>query len=207
MPDEERSDSHPQRAAEEDDRRNHEEKDAESDADSDNSSSSDGSDADDDTELDASLYSKPDDEPSPNDPDTNFKIFSKILDSKQYKKRQEEDAKKRIPRDELWNFPTDPENWREEDLKELWGDAPLGMKNIGWDPAWVDEDELDVIKEERRDGRDPPIAPFYVPYRKPYPVIPDNHVDISNPKAVIEELDRIEEFLKWVSYIFEDGST
>ncbi|KAL0369569.1 UNVERIFIED_CONTAM: hypothetical protein Sangu_0275000 [Sesamum angustifolium] len=81
------------------------------------------------------------------------------------------------------------------------------MTKPGWDPNWVDEEEVDIISEEIKAGRDPPIAPFYVPYRKPYPAIPNNHHDISNPKAVIEELDRIEEFLRWVSYIFPDGST
>jgi hypothetical protein len=73
--------------------------------------------------------------------------------------------------------------------------------------VWADEEEWDIVREEIKAGRDPPIAPFYVPYRKPFPVIPDNHHDISNPKAVVEELDRIEEFLKWVSYVFEDGTT
>ena len=63
------------------------------------------------------------------------------------------------------------------------------------------------IKEQIADGEEPPIAPFYLPYRKHYPPIPDNHYDIATPKDAIEELDRIEEFLKWVSYIFEDGST
>ncbi|KAH6773063.1 MORN Occupation and Recognition repeat-containing protein [Perilla frutescens var. hirtella] len=81
------------------------------------------------------------------------------------------------------------------------------MTKPGWDPNWVDDDEVEVISDEIKAGRDPPIAPFYVPYRKYYPVIPDNHYDISNPKSVIEELDRIEEFLIWVSYIFQDGSS
>ncbi|CAN4120431.1 unnamed protein product [Withania somnifera] len=81
------------------------------------------------------------------------------------------------------------------------------MTKPGWDPNWVDEEEEDIIDREIKAGRDPPIAPFYVPYRKPYPVIPDNHYDISNPKSVIEEFDRIEEFLKWVSFIFADGSS
>ncbi|XP_076957632.1 protein TIC 100-like [Bidens hawaiensis] len=77
----------------------------------------------------------------------------------------------------------------------------------GWDPNWVDKDELEVINEEIREGRDPPIAPFYVPFRKHYPVIPNNHYDIRNAKPVIEELDRIEEFLTWHSFVFADGST
>ncbi|KAG8362942.1 hypothetical protein BUALT_BualtUnG0021000 [Buddleja alternifolia] len=109
--------------------------------------------------------------------------------------------------EDLFDFPPDPENWREEDLKELWADAPIEMTKPGWDPHSVDEEEVDIVSEEIKAGRDPPIAPFYIPYRKPYPVIPDNHYDISNPKSVIEELDRIEEFLIWVSYIFQDGSS
>ncbi|KAJ0854828.1 hypothetical protein HanRHA438_Chr14g0666851 [Helianthus annuus] len=101
----------------------------------------------------------------------------------------------------------DPEEWKEEDLKEFWADAPPFLMKPGWDPNWVDKDELEVINEEIREGRDPPIAPFYVPYRKHYPVIPHNHYDIRNAKSVIEELDRIEEFLTWHSFVFADGST
>ncbi|XP_062086505.1 protein TIC 100-like, partial [Humulus lupulus] len=109
--------------------------------------------------------------------------------------------------EDLFDFPEDPENWKEEDVMEYWADAPLEMTKPGWDPDWADEEDWEIVRQEIAAGRDPPIAPFYVPYRKPYPVIPDNHYDIKNPKAVIEELDRIEEFLTWVSYIFPDGSS
>ncbi|CAL5424068.1 unnamed protein product [Camellia sinensis] len=142
-----------------------------------------------------------------NSEEANVKRFMQILDSKRMKREQDEEEKEYVYHEDLFDFPRDRENWREEDLKELWADAPLEMTKPGWDPAWVDEDEMEVVKEEIKAGRDPPIAPFYVPYRKPYPAIPDNHYDISNPKSVIEELDRIEEFLIWVSYIFPDGST
>ncbi|KAL1557648.1 protein TIC 100 [Salvia divinorum] len=139
-----------------------------------------------------------------NIPEVNTRRFARILGSKRLRRQEEEDAE--YPEDQF-DFPPDPENWKEEDLKELWADAPIGMKKPGWDPHQVDDEEVEVINEEIKEGRDPPIAPFYVPYRKPYPVIPDNHYDISNPKAVVEELDRIEEFLIWVSFIFEDGSS
>uniref|UniRef100_A0A7N0RD03 MORN repeat-containing protein n=1 Tax=Kalanchoe fedtschenkoi TaxID=63787 RepID=A0A7N0RD03_KALFE len=112
-----------------------------------------------------------------------------------------------VDHENQFDFPKDKENWTEEDLQELWADAPLKMKKPGWDPNWADEEDWKVVKEEIAAGRDPKIAPFYVPYRKPYPVIPDNHHDIKNAKSVIEELDRIEEFLTWVSYIFQDGSS
>ncbi|KAK6776473.1 hypothetical protein RDI58_027474 [Solanum bulbocastanum] len=140
-------------------------------------------------------------------PEANVKRFMRILNSKSRKRELDEEEKGYTYQEDLFDFPYDPENWREEDLKELWGDAPIEMTKPGWDPNWVDEEEDDIIAEEIKAGRDPPIAPFYVPYRKPYPVIPDNNYDISNPKSVIEEFDRIEEFLKWVSFIFADGST
>nr|XP_008344910.3 protein TIC 100 [Malus domestica] len=142
-----------------------------------------------------------------NTPEVNMKLFSQVLQGKRVRRRQDEEDESYVFYEDLFDFPEDPENWREEDLKELWGDAPLEMTNPGWDPVWADEEEWDIVREEIKAGKDPPIAPFYVPYRKPYPAIPDDHYDISNPKAVIEEMDRIEEFLKWVSYVFEDGST
>ncbi|XP_073140794.1 protein TIC 100-like [Henckelia pumila] len=150
---------------------------------------------------------QPDDEEAENIPEVNIPRFTRILDSKRLRKEQEEEEMDVEYHEDRFDFPPDPENWQEEDLKELWADAPLGMTKPGWDPNFVDEDEMDIIREEIKAGRDPPIAPFYVPYRKSYPVIPDNHYDISNPKAVVEELDRIEEFLTWVSFIFPDGSS
>lgn len=142
-----------------------------------------------------------------NIPEVNIRRFARILGSKRLRREEEEEEEDAEYPEDQFDFPPDPENWKEEDLMELWADAPIGMTKPGWDPNWVDEEEVEVLKEEIKAGRDPPIAPFYVPYRKYYPAIPDNHHDISTPKAVIEELDRIEEFLKWVSYIFEDGSS
>lgn len=140
-------------------------------------------------------------------PETTIKMFNSAMDAEFFKKAVEREDKGYIPHEDKFNFPPDPENWREEDLKELWADGPIGITKPGWDPSWVDEEDVEVLKDEIMEGNDPPIAPFYLPYRKPYPVIPNNHHDISNPKSVIEELDRIEEFLQWVSFIFHDGSS
>ncbi|XP_039125183.1 LOW QUALITY PROTEIN: protein TIC 100-like [Dioscorea cayenensis subsp. rotundata] len=148
-----------------------------------------------------------DEEKDDNNPESNIQRFTKVLDSSYMKKRLEQQERDYNYHEDLFDFPKDPEQWREEDLRELWADAPLGMTKPGWDPFWADEEDWEVVREEIKEGRDPPIAPFYLPYRKYYPAIPDNHHDISNPKSVIEELDRIEEFLRWVSYIFPDGST
>jgi hypothetical protein len=144
---------------------------------------------------------------SENTPEINIRRFTRALDSRHLKKKQEEEDRRVKYDEDLFDFPKDPENWKEEDLQELWADAPLPMTKPGWDPVWADEDDWGVVEEEVEEGRDPPIAPFYVPYRKYYPAIPDNHHDIEKPKAVIEELDRIEEFLKWVSFVFPDGSS
>ncbi|XP_022957766.1 protein TIC 100 isoform X1 [Cucurbita moschata] len=142
-----------------------------------------------------------------NNEETNIRRLSQALGGKLVKKMQEEEEETVVYHEDLFDFPKDPENWTEEDLQELWMDAPLEMEKPGWDPIWADEKDWEVMRDEVEAGKDPPIAPFYVPYRKPYPVIPDNHFDIPNAKSVIEELDRIEEFLKWVSYIFPDGSS
>ncbi|PIN10893.1 hypothetical protein CDL12_16517 [Handroanthus impetiginosus] len=142
-----------------------------------------------------------------NDPEAMLAIFNKLFSQKRLQRELDEEEELYDSPEDRFNFPPDPENWREEDLKELWADAPFMATKPGWDPHWVDEDEIEIIRREVKSGRDPPIAPFYVPYRKPYPVIPNNHPDIKDPKSVIEELDRIEEFLTWVSYIFPDGST
>lgn len=141
-------------------------------------------------------------------PEGYFKKVSQILESEEFKKLEESEEVNDVDNiEELYDFPHDPENWKEEDLREYWADAPPFLMKPGWDPNWVDKDELEVINEEIKEGRDPPIAPFYVPYRKHYPVIPHNHYDIRNAKSVIEELDRIEEFLTWHSFVFADGST
>ncbi|EPS73845.1 hypothetical protein M569_00908, partial [Genlisea aurea] len=150
---------------------------------------------------------QPEEDEDDNSPEANIRAFMNVLTSKRLRRAQDEEDKKIKYHEDLYDFPPDPDNWTEEDLKELWADAPIGMTKTGWDPSNVDDDELDIIREEIKEGRDPPIAPFYVPYRKPYPVIPDNHYDIRGAKGVIHELDRIEEFLKWVSYIFPDGSS
>ncbi|XP_010031454.2 protein TIC 100 [Eucalyptus grandis] len=142
-----------------------------------------------------------------NTPEANLRRFSEILGSRRLRRLQEEEDRNQVPHEDLFNFPEDPENWQEEDLQELWADAPLESTKPGWDPAWADEEDWDIVREQIKAGREPTIAPFYLPYRKPYPAIPDDHYDISNPKAVVEELDRIEEFLRWVSYIFPDGSS
>lgn len=177
-------------------------------------SESEESDSDESTESETESYVPrdapdidSDEDESNNNPESNIKRFTRILNSKRLKREEEAEEKDYTYHEDLFNFPKDVENWREEDLKELWGDAPIEMTKPGWDPNWVDEEEMEIVEKEIKAGRDPPIAPFYVPYRKPYPVIPDNHYDISTPKAVIEELDRIEEFLTWVSYIFPDGSS
>ncbi|OMO90216.1 hypothetical protein COLO4_19295 [Corchorus olitorius] len=136
--------------------------------------------------------------PKNNTPEANLRRFTRALESKARKRIEEKEDQQLVTEEDLWNFPEDPEHWREEDLMEYWVDAPLEMTKPGWDPVWADDEDWKVVRHEIREGRDPGIAPFYVPYRKPYPAIPDNHKDISNPKAVIEELDRIEEFLKWL---------
>lgn len=191
-----------------------------------NPSFSDSSDSDSNSDSD-SEYSSYDDEPQDNDirqafrfrrsdeplpesqntPEINFRDFAEVLDSKRLQKIHEEVDPDFVVERNPFDFPEDPENWTEEDLRELWADGPLEIGGTGWDPAFVEEDEWEYVQDEIADGGKPPIAPFYLPYRKHYPAIPDNHYDISNPKAVIEELDRIEEFLKWVSYIFADGSS
>lgn len=161
------------------------------------------------TEDEPLVYTRPGEEmpDSENTPEANFKRFSQVLDSKRVRRKQDEEDRAFQYDEDLFDFPKDPENWCEENLRELWADAPTKATKPGWDPVWADEEDWDIIREEIEEGRDPPIAPFYVPYRKSYPVIPEDHHDISNPKAVIEELDRIEEFLRWVSYVFQDGSS
>ncbi|KAF8102300.1 hypothetical protein N665_0198s0014 [Sinapis alba] len=180
-----------------------------SDSDSDSSSESES-----DTEPEAETggflnYTRPSDlPPDPNaNPETNIRRFNRVLEGKRVKRIQEEEENKYTFYEDLFDFPKDPEGWKEEDLREVWADGPLGMKKPGWDPVWADEEDWEVVNEEIQEGRDPGIQPFYVPYRKPYPAIPDNNIDIDTPKAVVEELDRIEEFLQWVSYIFPDGSS
>lgn len=139
--------------------------------------------------------------------ETTVRKFNEAFDSKEYQKREEKEMRELVYDEDLFDFPKDPENWREEDLQELWADGPVDMTKIGWDPVWADEEDWDIVRDEIKAGKDPPIAPFYVPFRRPYPAIPDNHYDIQTAKAVVEELDRIEEFLTWVSFIFPNGSS
>ncbi|CAH9148432.1 unnamed protein product [Cuscuta epithymum] len=141
------------------------------------------------------------------DPDDNIRDFLRVIYSDRALKKEEEKERTRLPYEELFNFPKDPEKWSEEDLKEIWADPPTGANKTGWDPNWADREDKNAVRNEVKAGREPPIGPFYIPYRKPYPAIPNNNHDISNPKAVIEELDRREEFMRWVSYIFKDGSS
>eukprot|EP01018_Ginkgo_biloba_P018256 Gb_21240 [translate_table: standard] len=131
----------------------------------------------------------------------------RMMEEKEEEEEEDEEEPVLSPAEEF-DFPKDPEGWTEEDLQELWTDAPTEITNdIGWDPDLADEDDWELIDSLRSEGKTMDLQPFYVPYRKYYPVIPDNHHDIENPKAAVEELERIEEFLKWVSYVFPDGST
>lgn len=175
-----------------------------SDDDSDDYDSYDSDDYDGEGEGEGGEEKKKEDD---NSPESNIRRFTEAFENGESQKQIEEEDREYVYHEDLFDFPKDPEKWREEDLRELWGDAPIEMTKPGWDPVWADEEDWDIVREELKEGRDPPIAPFYVPYRKPFPAIPDNHFDIANPKSVIEEMDRIEEFLKWVSYIFADGSS
>lgn len=180
-------------------------------SDSDSDTSSDSEDYE-ETEIDAYLQafrSLNSDEPIPDselDPVRNYKDVMEALEtSEEVKKMRERDDAIHIADRNPFDFPPDVEKWTEEDLRELWADGCNQIGGTGWDPAWAGKPEWKFVKN--RIGKDPPIAPFYLPYRKPLPPIPDNHPDIKGPTGVIEELDRIEEFLKWVSYMFKDGSS
>lgn len=116
--------------------------------------------------------------------------------------------KKPLTDAEMYDFPKDPENWTEEDLEEIWADAPPEIINdIGWDPDLVDDEDWELIETLREEGETVTTEPFYVPYRKYYPPILKTHHDINTPKSVVEELERLEEFFKWGSFVFKDGST
>ena len=111
-------------------------------------------------------------------PEANFRKISQILESEEFKKLEEEEELRDVDNiEELYDFPRDPENWKEEDLREYWADGPPLVMKTGWDPNWVDKEDVDAINDDIRSGKDPAIAPFYVPYRKCYPAIPDNHYD------------------------------
>lgn len=213
QPQQDNSDDNPSDEEEEEDQQppnaDDEEEEPRSDSDSDSSSESESDNESQPETTGALNYIRPSDlPPDPNTtPETNIRRFNRVLEGKRVKRIQEEEESKYTFYEDLFDFPKDPERWKEEDLREVWADAPVEMTKPGWDPVWADEEDWEVVNEEIQEGRDPGIQPFYVPYRKPYPAIPDNHYDIDNAKAVVEELDRIEEFLQWVSYIFPDGSS
>lgn len=129
------------------------------------------------------------------------------------RKREEEEAKRKaeeevVEEEDLWDFPVDREHWTEEDLGEHWEDYWGDTNAVGWDPELVSSASYEKYEKLWNEGNPgPPGTPYYVPYRKFYPQIPDNHYDIQTPEDVVEELERMEEFLVWVSYIFKDGST
>lgn len=142
-----------------------------------------------------------------NSPEANLKLFERVLKSRRYQKMKEDKLRRRRTREQRYDFPKDWEYWKEEDLRELWADGPCVMTEPGWDPAFADEHDWRIMAEEAEAGRDPPIAPFYLPFRRFYPVIPSNITYLNTPRAVVEELDMIEEFLRWVSYVFPDCSS
>lgn len=130
--------------------------------------------------------------------------FEEEFKKKLEKRAEEEKAEE----EELWNFPPDKEHWTEEDLGEHWEDYWGDTRAVGWDPNFVSErswEKYEKLWEEGKPG--PPGTPYYVPYRKFYPPIPDNHFDIQTPEDVVEELERTEEFLTWYSYLFKNGSS
>ncbi|GAU35022.1 hypothetical protein TSUD_103450 [Trifolium subterraneum] len=182
-----------------------------SDSDSDSEASSD-SEPPDEAEIEAYLaafraeYQPETYDDSELDPEKNFKDVMEAFQSEKAKKKLERNARKRLEQFNPFDFPPDKENWTEEDLRELWDDGNNSITGAGWDPDGADEEEWDYVLDMVDNGKPVPIAPFYVPYRKNIPPIPDNHSAIKSPMDLIEELDRIEEFLKWVSYVFEDGT-
>ncbi|KAL4182467.1 hypothetical protein AMTRI_Chr11g150240 [Amborella trichopoda] len=147
------------------------------------------------------------DEEEDNSQEAVVKQFNDVLNLKSLRKIEEEEERNYVSHEDKYDFPPDIEQWREEDLGEYWANAPLEMTKPGWDPVFADNEDWEAMRNEKKEGGDPPIAPFYVPFFKPYPAIPEDHYDIRNAKDVVEELDRIEEFLTWVSFIFADGSS
>ncbi|KAL5081870.1 hypothetical protein RYX36_010291 [Vicia faba] len=141
------------------------------------------------------------------DPDANYKDTMEALQSPAAKKLLEKNARQAVDPFNPFDFPPDNEDWSEEDLRELWDYGNNSIAGSGWDPKLTTPEEWHYVKGQLAKGKDLPVAPFYLPYRKPIPPIPNNNASIKRPEDVIEELDRIEEFLKWVSYIFEDGTT
>ncbi|CAM6083834.1 unnamed protein product [Calypogeia fissa] len=130
-----------------------------------------------------------------------------LREKRERRKAEEEgsDDEEVLEEEELWNFPEDKEKWNEDDIREEWAEAWGGDEKTGFDPDLVDD--WDEIEKQWQQGEGPPLRPWYVPYRKHYPLIPEDHPDIQTPQDVVEELDRYEEFLTWASYIFKDGSS
>lgn len=131
----------------------------------------------------------------------------KTINHPPLRKMQAEAEERFLTKKDPFDFPYDPENWSEKDLQELWTTGPPLDNNTGWDPDWAGRKEWEQVAIGAEHGLNPRIAPFYVPYRKPYPVLPKVIPYLRNPLNLLEELDRIEEVLKWVSYIFPNGNT
>ncbi|KAI5412380.1 protein TIC 100 [Lathyrus oleraceus] len=182
-------------------------------SDSDSSSSPD-SDPLDEAEIEAYLNAyriqKTEESAADSDSDSaaNYKDTMEALQSAPAKKILERNARLAADNFNPFDFPPDNEDWREEDLRELWDSGNNAITGTGWDLNLTPPDDWTHVLTQLDDGKDLPIAPFYLPYRKPIPPIPNNNnISIKGPEGVIEEFDRIEEFLKWVSYVFEDGTT
>ncbi|CAK8535338.1 unnamed protein product [Lathyrus sativus] len=141
------------------------------------------------------------------DPAANYKGVMEALQSVDAKNVLEKNARLAVHRFNPFEYPQDDEDWSEKDLREVWDNGNNVISGTGWDPNSVAPDEWVYVETQLANGRDVPVAPFYLPYRKHLPQVPPKNVNIKSPMDFIEELDRIEEFLKWVSYIFEDGTT
>lgn len=123
---------------------------------------------------------------------------------KRKEKEVEEEEDEVLEEEDEWNFFIDRENWIEEDLEEEWVDFILVDDMVGWDLELVEDDEEFIVKFEK-DGRVFFWRLYYVFYRKVYFLIFEDYFDIDSFEVVVEELECMEEFFVWVSYIFEDG--
>ncbi|KAI3690838.1 hypothetical protein L2E82_49049 [Cichorium intybus] len=69
-------------------------------------------------------------------PEANFRRFTQVLESEEYKKLEYAQEINDVDNiDELFNFPHDPKDWKEKDLKEYWAMLPDGSmyEGIIWD--------------------------------------------------------------------------
>ena len=66
-------------------------------------------------------------------PEATVRKFIKALESRTVKKKQEKEERNYVYPEERFNFPKDPENWREEDLRELM--APSNPPSPAGTPA------------------------------------------------------------------------